>query len=202
MRSLRALVRIGNFPFSPLFLGGHVVNRELEQPMSGWSSLCGSHEGEVRWGRSADCRRHAWRSAAGVSSHMSVLRREPQLQERETQKEANNAPTRGQSTRLQPWMRETLRSTLSMGVGPQGGGNIFLLRPLLRLRRWMHLVTPSKPTLVLRAADCGLRTENIFVCWCCACSDRVAGVGVWVCLCRPNPFSLGRMQHVSHVKPK
>ena len=28
------------------------------------------------------------------------------------------------------------------------------------------------------AAYCVLRTENIFVCWCCVGSDRVAGVGV------------------------
>ena len=53
---------------------------------------------------------------------------------------AKNALTRGQSTRLQPWMRESPLSTLSMGMGPQGAGNIFLLR----LRRWMHLVTPNR----------------------------------------------------------
>ena len=35
-------------------------------------------------------------------------------------------------------------------------------------------------TRVQRAgtAYCVLRTENIFVCWCCVGSDRVAGVGV------------------------
>ena len=30
----------------------------------------------------------------------------------------------------------------------------------------------------LMSAYCVLRTENIFVCWCCVGSDRVAGVGV------------------------
>ena len=30
----------------------------------------------------------------------------------------------------------------------------------------------------LRSAYCVLRTENIFVCWCCVGSDRAAGVGV------------------------
>ena len=28
------------------------------------------------------------------------------------------------------------------------------------------------------SAYCVLRTENIFVCWCCVGSDRAAGVGV------------------------
>ena len=36
----------------------------------------------------------------------------------------------------------------------------------------------SDSPLVLAIAYCVLRTENIFVCWCCVGSDRAAGVGV------------------------
>ena len=57
-------------------------------------------------------------------------------------KEAKNALRRGQSMRLQPWLRETLRSTLSMGMGPQGGGFFFLYAS----GRWMHLSTCTKMT--------------------------------------------------------
>ena len=50
-------------------------------------------------------------------------------------KRAHEGPTYAPAT-----LDETLRSTLSMGMGPQGGGGMFLLR----LRRWMHLVTPNR----------------------------------------------------------
>ena len=54
--------------------------------------------------------------------------------------EAKNALTRGQSTGLQPWMREIYGQPCPWEWGPRAGGNIFPLR----LRRWMHLVTPNR----------------------------------------------------------
>ena len=39
-------------------------------------------------------------------------------------------------------------------------------------------VKPIRTTVEQPSAYCVLRTENIFVCWCCVGSDRAAGVGV------------------------